>query len=88
MRIGERIKNEGPKVFHIKPPMIGAGIEIKPVNKPRKPRQRPRYSIGTSSTCRGVKHTKLLSILNPFNRAETRRNKEDGAKTNSSRDAK
>ena len=50
--------------------MIGAGMDANPVINPKIPRHRPRYSIGTNSTCRGVSDTKPVINRNPVNKAE------------------
>ena len=77
--IATKITEEGPKVLHNKPPIIGAGIETKPVNKPRKPLHLPRYSIGTISTCNGLNEIKFTSSRIPFNMAAISRNTGDEA---------
>ena len=79
MIIATKITEEGPKVLHNKPPIIGAGIETKPVNKPRKPLHLPRYSIGTISTCNGLNEIKFTSSRIPFNMAAISRNTGDEA---------
>lgn len=61
--IGIRIRHDRPRFSQKIPPIIGAGIEIKPPNSPRMPLHLPIQSIGTSSTMRGVCYGRLIRVL-------------------------
>ena len=82
MKIGIINTHSGPRCFQTKPPIMGAGIVIRPVHRPIIPLHLPINCFGTSSGVMALPVTPVI-ILNPIRKPAIISHLGDGAKAKS-----